>query len=118
MAMRGHTTWSPNSPRLPMDKLALARRVRPVADRTGEKLSASKGKYPRLLNDLPCPGLRASRRKFTLCEMSVFERLRKVYEEKTDSRKPRLESFFLGCGTVAVDCRGDSVHRIPCRRRD
>jgi hypothetical protein len=45
--------------------------------------------------------------------MSVFERLRKVHEEKTDSRKLRLESFFLGCGTVAVDCRGDCGDWIP-----
>ena len=34
MIIRGRTARSPSSPRLPMDNLAEARRVRPMADRT------------------------------------------------------------------------------------
>jgi hypothetical protein len=45
MAIRGDKALSPNSPRLPMDKLAEARRVRPVADRTGEKSPPPKEKF-------------------------------------------------------------------------
>jgi hypothetical protein len=51
-------------------------------------------------------------------KMWAFERLRKWHEEKTDSRKVRMECFFLDSGTVALDLRGDCVDWIPSRSTD
>ena len=51
----------------------------------GLKSSPSKEKCPTSRNGLPGAGPKNRGRDFTFSKMSVFKRLRKVHEEKTDS---------------------------------
>src|SRR6266446_10102320 len=64
MAIRGHTTWSPNSPR----------RVRPVADRIGEKSSPSKEKIPHVAERspwVPRPRIVGEISRFVKCALAL-----------------------------------------------